>query len=226
MMVLKDVMISRGNHSCHVALLELEPGSALGLVGPNGSGKTTLMNALVMTPGIRVRGDVAIDGCSRSMRPEYLQKLFYSSGTTRDLFENLSVEETLAQTKRAWSSSIDIDGTINRFGMEAYRKKRVANLSQGMAQLLYLALAWVSDARYVLLDEPMNALDPVRVDFACGVIEAMKEAGKGVLISSHIMSDIDSLCGSVAFLIDGEFCLEGVTDSRARYLELYKSRDK
>ena len=131
------------------------------------------------------------------------------------------MRETLELVRSAWKSHLNVDNTLQLFHMEAYSNKRVEALSQGQEQILYLSLAWISDAPYVLLDEPMNALDPIRSRLACRIVLDLKRLGKGVIISSHIMSDIDALCDSVAFLVDGELRLEEVTDSRERYLQLY-----
>lgn len=194
----------------------------LGLVGPNGSGKSTLMQALVNDRSIKCDGDVIADGVLKGSSPEYLKLLFYSPGAVADLNPKMKVGECLDLVRKMWGSSYETGEAVELLDIERYLNKEVKSLSQGMAQMLYLALSWISGARYVLLDEPMNALDPIGASRAKAVIGDMAQSGRAVVMSSHLLDDIDELCDSIAFITDDTLLLERkVTNCRQRYFELY-----
>ena len=191
--------------------LDVEPGEVLGFLGPNGAGKTTtlklLMQLIYPTSGrAEILGRPAGDVAARR-RLGYLPELPY-------FYDNLTAEELLvyfgglfglsaADARRRAATLLD------RVGLEAERRRQLRKYSKGMLQRVGIAQALVNDPEVVFLDEPMSGLDPVGRRDTRQLIGELRDEGRTVFFSSHILSDAEALCSRVAILVKGRLVATG-----------------
>lgn len=153
---------------------------------------------------------------------DFCSKLvFYMPGDASLLYSHLSVREHLRIARDLWGSDVSMERVAEACGLVGFLGKRVGKLSQGMKQQVSLAVASLSGARYLLLDEPMNALDPLNVQRFSMVIRSMADKGTGVLVSSHILDNIDQLCSSVVLFRDRQLEEAALSESAATLFERY-----
>ncbi len=191
--------------------LDLEPGIT-GLVGPNGSGKTTLMN--LMTGLLRPsEGEVHILG-ARTDNPE---KLFHEVGysTQYDSFpKGFTGRQFLESYLRvhgydAAKCKALTDQALERVGMMEPASRRIAAYSKGMRQRIKLAQAICHDPRILVLDEPLNGLDPMARAEMIAVFREFAQEGRHLVISSHILHEVDLISDQVVLLDEGYVVAEG-----------------
>ena len=196
--------------------LAVPQGRCVGLVAPNGVGKTTLLNALA---GLRVPGSFSAleaDGVPVTERAAFRRAVFLAPGDGSLLYPDLTAEQHLRLLARFWGRDLDVPAAIGRFGLAAYGAKRVRSYSQGMRQSLVLALAFSSGARYLLLDEPLNALDPGRCEEAEGWVRDAVAEGCGVVVSSHLLDSQDRVADVLWLMADGAVTEAAMGDGAAR----------
>ncbi|MDO5300735.1 MAG: ABC transporter ATP-binding protein [Clostridia bacterium] len=201
--------------------LRLTPG-IWGLLGANGAGKTTLMRMLVgaMQP---TSGQVLYDGVSiEVLRGSYRAMLgylpqefgFYPEFTVGDYLGYLAALKglTAEQTKRR------MEELLERLTLADVRKKKIAKLSGGMQRRVGIAQALLNDPRVLILDEPTSGLDPgERVRFRNLLSELAQE--RIVLISTHIVSDIESIAGRTTLMKDGRLIASGTARELVKQVE-------
>jgi ABC-2 type transport system ATP-binding protein len=182
------------------------------LVGPNGAGKTTLLN--LMTGLLRpTRGRVSVLGVSPE-NPEELGRLV-GYCTQHDSFPRaLTGRELLRSWLRlcGWTDATaqDLaDQAIARVGLEAAATRRVAGYSKGMRQRIKLALSICHRPRVLLLDEPLNGLDPLARAEAIALFRALAQEGLHVVLSSHILHEVDLVSDRVVMVNGGYLLAEG-----------------
>lgn len=202
---------------------EVVPGRVRALVAPNGSGKTTLMRALIAADDIRRSGEIAADGVPLEDAAAYRKLVFYVPGDASILYPLLTVWENLDIVKRCWGSPVDILRLAERCRIDSFLGKRVRFLSLGMRQQVALAVGYLTGARYLLLDEPMNALDPTNLEVNSEIVRSLCGDGVGVLMSSHILGNVDDLADDVLFIKGGKLVSDPGTrrGSAAVYKELF-----
>lgn len=191
--------------------LEIAPGLT-GLVGPNGSGKSTLMH--LMTGLLRPsRGEITVLG----VRPDQPEELFRLVGycTQYDSFPNGATGLSFllyalalhgysrdeAET-RAWTA-------LERVGLTDAAKRRIAGYSKGMRQRIKLAHAHCHDPQVLVLDEPLNGLDPMGRAEMIELFSSLAKAGKHVIVSSHILHEVDVISDGVIMIHGGSVVAEG-----------------
>lgn len=191
--------------------LTLEPGIT-GLVGPNGSGKTTLMNLMT---GLLRPSDGRVDVLGLPLdRPE---RLFRHVGycTQYDAFPaGLSGHRFVYSYLRVHGyRHRDADRltwrALERVGLVEAAGRRVAGYSKGMRQRVKLAQAISHDPRVLVLDEPLNGLDPMARSEVIAIFQGFAEAGRLVIISSHILHEVDMISDRVVLLSSGYVVAEG-----------------
>jgi ABC-2 type transport system ATP-binding protein len=182
--------------------LRVNEGEVVGCLGPNGAGKTTLIRLLL---GLLIpsRGRAEIFGLdARRDTVAAHRRLAYVPGEA-NLWPSLSVAETLRLLGRV-HGKIDLTyqtELIDRFSLEP--SKRVRALSKGNRQKLILVAALASRADLLVLDEPTNGLDPLMEQAFRLCVHEAKERGQSVLLSSHILSEVEALCDQIAILRAG-----------------------
>lgn len=199
----------------------LEPGRIMGLVAPNGYGKTTLLKAMAGIKGARVSGIVDVDGLPANQVARRRARVFYAPGEGTLLYPGMTVAEHLAMTRKLWKSERDPADVARACRIDGFLGKRVRACSQGMKQQLTLAIAYMTGARYLLLDEPMNALDPTNVQLNSRILRGLAQRGAGVLMSSHILENVDQLSDEILFVRDGKLVMFDPDAGPARALDIY-----
>jgi len=195
---------------------EIPRGEVFGLLGPNGAGKTTtlklLLHLLRPTSGrAEILGQPAGDLRARTrlgFLPE--QPFFYDHLTAEELlgyFAGLCGVDGPARRAR-------VDGALDRVSLDAADRRRpLRQFSKGMLQRVGLAQALVNDPELVILDEPMSGLDPLGRRDVREIILQLRDEGRTVLFSSHILSDAEAVCSRVGILSRGRMVACGaVTD--------------
>lgn len=181
---------------------DLEPGCIMGLVAPNGYGKTTLLKAMANIKAARVTGAIAVDDLPANQVVRRRARVFYAPGEGTLLYPGMTVGDHLAMTRKLWRSQRSIDDVARACKVDDFLSKRVRACSQGMRQQLTLAIAYMTGARYLLLDEPMNALDPTNVQLNSAIMRSMAKQGTGIIMSSHILDNVDQLSDKILFVKD------------------------
>jgi ABC-2 type transport system ATP-binding protein len=202
--------------------LEVGEGEVVGLLGPNGAGKSTLAKiacGLVRPSGGRaeVAGHAAGSMEARA-RIGYLAELFRFPGwATAD--ELLRLHQRLARSDGGRSEREDLLALV---GLPDASATRVANMSKGMQQRLGIAQALVGRPGLLLLDEPTSALDPAGRRVVRNLLDEVRGRGVSVLLSSHLLSEVELVCDHVAILVDGEVVQRGTADElrQARGVEV------
>jgi ABC-2 type transport system ATP-binding protein len=191
--------------------LTIEPGIT-SLVGPNGAGKTTLMN--LMTGLLRpTKGNVRVLGTNASAAERFYRNVGYCSqfdsfpkGVTgfQLISGMLSVHgfDSAETIKRSWS-------VIAKVGMKDAANRRIAGYSKGMRQRIKLALAIAHDPKVLVLDEPLNGLDPMARAEVIELFRHLSEEGKHVVISSHILHEVDLISDRIIMMSNGYVVAEG-----------------
>src|SRR6478609_9641167 len=202
--------------------LNIKRGEVFGLLGPNGSGKTTtlklLLGLLFPTEGeVSILGKPASD-VSKNERIGYLPEESY-------LYRFLNAEETLDFYGRLFNISAQerrrrTDALIERVGIQHARKRQLKEYSKGMTRRIGLAQALINNPELILLDEPTSGLDPIGTREMKDLILRLKAQGKTVLMSSHLLADVEDVCDRIAILHEGELKELGRVDS------LLKVRDE
>ena len=182
--------------------LRIERGRVMGLVGPNGAGKTTLIKLLLRlahpTSGtIRVGESVVNDDDSYRAAIGYMPQIarFPENLTAAELF-------SMVRELRGPSASID-DEMIARFALDEHARKPLRALSGGTRQKVNASLAMLFRPSVLVLDEPTAGLDPLSSAMLKDKVLARQAEGATVIVTSHIMSELEELCDDVAFLLDG-----------------------
>ncbi len=196
--------------------LEVEPGEVCGLIGPNGAGKTTTMRALLglIEP---TYGEIEVLGVDMRERPEDVYRIMGFMPDFPPVYEDLLVWEFLDLFAASYGIPRDrraseVDRFLEMVGLTEKRKSLVVELSRGMRQRLMLAKTLIPDPRVLLLDEPASGVDPQgRIDLK-NILRRLAEEKRTVLISSHILTEMDEFCTSVAIMERGKLVVSGRID--------------
>jgi len=190
--------------------LDVEQGQIHGLVGPNGAGKTTLLGLLL---GLAV----ADDGSLEILGTPVGRALALPDGVTGfvdgpGLYPSLTARQNLAALaalRGRDARAADMNEVLSEVGLTAVADDRVRGFSLGMRQRLGLAAALLTEPRLLVLDEPSNGLDPAGKRHVHGVLRRLAADGTTVVLSSHRMDDLESLCSEVTILATGRVVFSG-----------------
>lgn len=188
--------------------LKIPAGQATGIVGPNGSGKTTTIKALLglVKP---TSGDITVDGKSIEGQWEYRNKIGYMPQVAR-YPENMTISELFQFIKNMRDSDTDRDKELlEYFELDNEIDKRMRALSGGMRQKVGAILAMMFDPEILIFDEPTAGLDPKSSVQFKKLVHEEKEKGKTVLLTSHIMSEIEELTDHLIFIVEGNIRYDG-----------------
>ena len=228
----QDVVKLYGNNLALDHLyLQIPAGSFFGLVGPNGAGKSTFLSIAtgLLEPD---RGTVFINGISMWDEPVAAKGALGVLPDGMHMFDRLSGIEHL--TFVAQLRGLDKQSAIQRsrsllqtFELPLDIKKTISEYSTGMRKKIGLALALVTSPRLVVLDEPFEAVDPVSANTLQQVLKEYVKRGGTVVLSSHVMATVESLCTHVAVINQGRILVSGTTeevaagqDLNSRFLQL------
>jgi len=216
-------LVKRYDGTLAVAGLDLavEPGEIFGLVGPNGAGKTTTLRILatLLRPSA---GNAEIDGWSVTRNPDDVRRVLGFMPDVFGVYDDMKVWEYLDFFARCYGLPAAgrrrvIADLLELVDLADRRDHYVQTLSRGMEQRLCLAHALVHDPKVLLLDEPASGLDPrARVELR-ELLRELRSLGKTIVISSHILPELEELCTSVAIVDRGQVLAQGrVSDIERR----------
>ncbi len=191
--------------------LEIRPGEVFGLLGPNGSGKSTaikmLLGLLYPTRGrISIFGrpptDVAIKQRIGYLPEESYLYRFLDAKETLDFYGRLFRQHGQVRRERR-------DMLLEMVGLQHESSRRIGEYSKGMARRIGLAQALINDPEFLVLDEPTSGLDPIGTRQIKDVIRRLGDMGKTILLSSHLLADVEDVCDRVCILYGGKVQAEG-----------------
>ncbi len=196
--------------------LEAKPGEIYGLLGPNGAGKTTALRtvATLLKP---TAGSVTVCGYDTVKESDKVRKKIsfltneikldpqFSPKYMFEFFGRLhgESEETIALRREM---------LFDYFEIKDFQDKKIEELSTGMKQKASIAVSLVHDPEVVIFDEPTNGLDIVTARSVTDYLKTLREEGKTVIISTHIMSEAERLCDRIGIIIGGVKVIEGTLD--------------
>ena len=191
-------------------------GQITGLLGPNGAGKTTTMRMLytLMQPD---QGSVRVDGIDAATDPEAVRRVLGVLPDARGVYKRLTAREniayfgelhglsaaTIAERTRSLSAALDMDEILDR---------QTDGFSQGQRTKTAIARALVHDPRNVILDEPTNGLDVMTTRAMRGFLRHLRDEGRCVIFSSHIMQEVAALCDRIVIIAKGRVVAAGSAD--------------
>ncbi|MDX1638130.1 MAG: ABC transporter ATP-binding protein [Balneolaceae bacterium] len=188
--------------------LEIPAGQATGIVGPNGSGKTTLIKHILglVKPD---SGDIEVNGIPLNGTWEYRREIGYMPQKAQ-YPENMTVRELFAFVKKIRDNEAPMENRLTgMFELEPELDKPLRNLSGGTRQKVGASLALMFDPRLLILDEPTAGLDPKASYKFKQLLRSEKDNGKTVLLTTHIMSEIEELADHIIFLVEGHVRYHG-----------------
>ncbi len=195
--------------SAHVAVegveLHVRRGRVYGLLGPNGAGKSTTLKMIcgMLRP---TSGQILFDG------HPWCRDDLYSIGSlieSAPLYPNLSARENLrVRTTLLGLDESRILEVLSVVGLDNTGSKRAGQFSMGMKQRLGIALALLARPRLLILDEPTNGLDPIGIEELRGLIRSFAEGGITVLVSSHILGEVQHIADDIGIIYNGRLAYE------------------
>ncbi len=191
---------------------QIDDGKTIGLLGSNGAGKSTTMNILTgyLKPE---QGDVFLNGIDMRNNPKQAKKIIGYLPEIPPLYKDMKVREYLmfvAQLKGLESRNDEVDNVLKMMNLEEIQYAFIKKISKGMQQRVGFAQAMLGNPEILILDEPLVGLDPVEAKRTRDLIKSLK-GDHIVIISSHILKEIEELCDLVLILKDGQVVLNDST---------------
>lgn len=203
---------------------KVEDGKVLGIVGRNGAGKSTIfrmvLNLLEATEGV-----IEFDG--KQLSSDVLNKFGYlpEEGSLLPQYSVIDLCEYYGALKLMTKDEVfeSLTKWLKVFNIEEYISMKIGKLSKGNRQKIQFIVSVLHDPEFIILDEPFSGLDPISVEELEKAILKLKEAGKTIIFSSHIMSHVENLCDDILLINKGEALLQG---NLKEILANYKIEDK
>lgn len=198
--------------------LQIPEGCVYGLLGPNGAGKSTLLKIItgMMRPD---SGEVLYKGNT------WTRECLHSTGSlieTPPIYGNLTARENLlVRTTALGISETRIDEVLEIAGIPDTGKKRASQFSLGMKQRLGIAAALISQPSFLVLDEPTNGLDPFGIQELRELVKSFPESGITVLVSSHILSEVEQMADHIGILAGGRLGYQGGMPPQGHLEEMF-----
>jgi Cu-processing system ATP-binding protein len=201
-----------GTHVLHAIDLDIMPGRVTAIVGPNGAGKTTLMKTILGLTRVG-GGKVFVDGERVGDDPAYRANIGYMPQIAR-FPENLTGAELIAMLRdlRGDATQLDED-LISRFQLADQLGKPLRVMSGGTRQKVNAVLAFLFRPELLVLDEPTSGLDPVASATLKDKIVDVRKSGRTVIVTSHVLSDLDAIADDIVFLNEGHVGFAGSVHS-------------
>ena len=198
---------------------DVNQGEIFGLIGPNGAGKTTTIRMMmdIIKPDsgeIKVMGEKLNDGSKNKIG--YLPE-------ERGLYKKMSVMDTIiyfASLKGVDKVTARKRGEemLKRADLLPHKNKRIEELSRGMGQIIQFIITTIHEPDLIILDEPFSGLDPVNTQLLKDMIRELKNRGKTIIMSTHLMNDIEELCDRLLMINKGRAVLYGsVAEVKSKY---------
>lgn len=187
--------------------LHFKEGQAVSLLGPNGSGKTTIIKSIL---GLVIpdKGDIRINNELVKAHHSYRSQIGYMPQIGR-YPENMTIEQVINMLKEIRTDVTAYDEElIEGFKINSLRKKTMRSLSGGTRQKVSACLAFLFSPSILILDEPTAGLDPVSSELLIDKIAGERQKGKVILITSHVLSDLESITTDVVYLQEGRIIFD------------------
>lgn len=213
----KDVYKSYGKEQVLKGItFSIEEPQIIALVGPNGSGKSTLLNIITNLLAAD-KGEVTVLG-KTNRDPNIFREISFMQDNTV-LYDYLTGYDHLQFICDVQGlSKQQLLATADRIGITRYLNKKVKNYSLGMKQHLLLAMAVMNKPKLMILDEPLNGLDPTSAIRVRELLLALRDEGTAILLSSHNLAEIDRVTSSILFLKKGNLIQENMSEfEQVRY---------
>ncbi|MHA6727162.1 ABC transporter ATP-binding protein [Chryseobacterium sp. A301] len=190
--------------------IDVPKGSIYGLLGPNGAGKTTFIRIInqILAPDL---GEIFIEG--ERLSPHHISQIGYMP-EERGLYKNMTLGDQLLYfgELKGMSRTDALNQAkfwFEKLGMEQWWKKKLSELSKGMAQKLQFVVTVLHRPKLLILDEPFSGFDPVNANLIKDQILYLKEEGTTIILSTHRMESVEELCDSVALIHNSKKVLDG-----------------
>jgi ABC-2 type transport system ATP-binding protein len=193
--------------------LEIKKGDIFGFVGPNGAGKTTTMRILatLLEP---TSGQASIDGLDVRKQGHKVRRIIGYMPDFMGVYDDLKVFEYLEFFAAAFGIESKkrktiVEGVLELTDLQSKKADTVDSLSRGMQQRLGLARVLIHDPKVLILDEPASGLDPrARIEMR-ELLRELKRMGKTIMISSHILSELEEICDQIGIIENGRLVFNG-----------------
>jgi ABC-2 type transport system ATP-binding protein len=200
--------------------LKVEKGEIYGFLGPNGAGKTTtiLMLLSILRPS---RGKIYLFGKELSASSFDIKRRIGVVSEKQYLYKDMTAREYLdffGDLYGVRDKSGKIDELLEELNLLEVKNRRLAAFSRGMQQKIGFARALLHDPELLILDEPISGLDPTGIKQIRDLIEKENKMGKTIFISSHVLSEVEKVCGKVAIINQGKLLAEEKMESLKRRL--------
>lgn len=210
-------------YASHLALsevsMDIPERSVFGLLGPNGAGKTTLIRLITQITAPD-RGQIFFEG--KPLKRDHIAMMGYLP-EERGLYKKMEVgEQALYLARLKGLSRAEamkrLKYWFEKFEMQGWWKKKVEELSKGMAQKVQFITTILHDPKFLILDEPFTGFDPINAELVKNELIALKEKGATIVLSTHRMESVEVLCTHIALINQAKKILEGsVKEIRMRY---------
>lgn len=199
--------------------IEVPKGSIYGLLGPNGAGKTSFIRIInqITKPD---SGEIYIDGTK--LNPDHIKNIGYMP-EERGLYKNMTVGDQLVYfgELKGMSKNDAIDRAkywFDQLNIDQWWKKKLSELSKGMAQKIQFVVTVLHQPKLLILDEPFSGFDPVNANLIKDKILQLKEEGTTIILSTHRMESVEEMCDYVALINQSNKVLDGkVFDVREQF---------
>jgi Cu-processing system ATP-binding protein len=180
-------------------------GECIALIGPNASGKTTLIKT-VLGMVVQDSGFITFNGNNILHHWQYREQIGYMPQTGR-FPDNMTIGHVLNMMKDIRGDKVRLDeDLVNAFELKTLMNKRMRTLSGGTRQKVSASLAFLFDPAVLILDEPTAGLDPVASEILKEKIIGEKKKGKLILVTSHVLSELDDLVTQIIYMQEGQVC--------------------
>lgn len=203
-------------HGINAVTLDISSGTSMSLLGRNGAGKTTLIRTLLglLKPnsgGAIINGvDVITDAKDARKIIGYLPESFglYNEMTVTEILEYAAKLERIEAPER----TNRINSLLERLDLTEIKDMKAGNLSKGLSQKVGFARALLNDPQVIFLDEPTSGLDPVAARTMENLVNDLKHEGKTLLITSHILPEVEKMCDHISLIKKGHLLASGTLD--------------
>jgi Cu-processing system ATP-binding protein len=180
-------------------------GECIALIGPNASGKTTLIKT-ILGMVVQDSGFITFNGNNILHHWQYREQIGYMPQTGR-YPDNMTIGHVMDMMKDIRGDKVSLDeDLVNAFDLKSLMKKRMRTLSGGTRQKVSASLAFLFSPFVLILDEPTAGLDPVASEILKEKIITEKEKGKLILVTSHLLSELDDLVTQIIYMQEGKIC--------------------